>query len=105
MSIDLREEYSRYLAEHRHPMNRLTHRIGIPLIVVTPFISALTMDWRWLVGGQVVGWAFQLIGHRFEGNRPALIKRPISVLMGPLMVLVELGQAFGFHPAFTREKA
>lgn len=105
MSIDLRDEYQRYLAEHRHPMNRLTHRVGIPLIVVTPFIAALTMNVWWLVGGQVVGWAFQLIGHRFEGNRPAFLKRPISVVMGPLMVLVEMGEAVGIHPSFTRRKA
>lgn len=94
------EHFRFYLGEHRHPWNRATHYVGIPIIVLTPGLALAWMDWRWLVGGQVVGWAFQLLGHRIEGNKPALLERPISLVIGPLMVLVSLlelvGVRFGF---------
>lgn len=97
------EELAHYLREHRHPLNRATHFIGIPTLLITPLIALAMADWRVLVGGQVVGWAWQLLGHRIEGNRPALLKRPISFLVGPLMVLIELLGALGVRPRFAVE--
>ncbi len=94
-------EFAYYLNEHRHPGNRATHMVGIPLLLVTAVWGLLTLRWDLLVGGQIVGWAFQLAGHRIEGNRPALLKRPISFLMGPLMVLVEMLEMVGLHFAFA----
>lgn len=101
MSSFLQDEFGRYLADHRNPLNRATHFVGIPTIVITPLIAAATLDWRWLVGGQVVGWAFQMLGHRLEGNRPSFLERPVSLLMGPLMVLVELVGMVGIHFQFA----
>lgn len=94
-------EFAYYLDEHRSPLNRLTHMVGIPVLVITGIIGLVTLDWRILVGGQVVGWAFQLLGHRIEGNRPALLRRKISFVMGPLMVLVELIERLGVRFAFA----
>ena len=54
------------------------------------------------VGGQVVGWAIQLVGHRIEGNRPVLFERPTAFLMGPLMVLVEMLDLVGIRFPFVR---
>jgi uncharacterized membrane protein YGL010W len=96
-------QFAFYLNEHQHPGNRLTHMFGIPLLVVTLVWAIVAMSWKIFVVGQVVGWALQLIGHRIEGNRPALLKRPISFAMGPLMVLVELGEYLGIHPKFANE--
>lgn len=98
----LTQEFTLYLQEHRHPMNRATHMVGVPLIVFTPLIALYLMDWRWLVGGQVIGWAIQIAGHRFEGNKPALLKRPISLLMGPIMVFVEYLEFLGLKFEFAR---
>lgn len=98
---DFADEYRRYLAEHRHPLNRATHFIGIPLIVASLIAAPLLWDWRVLAVGQGVGWAFQLLGHRIEGNRPALLKRPVSLLIGPLMVLVEMAGLIGIRFRFT----
>ena len=94
-------EFAYYLDEHRSPLNRLTHMIGIPILVVTGALGLWTLDWRVLVGGQVVGWAFQILGHRLEGNRPALLQRKISLVMGPLMVLVELAERVGLRFRFA----
>ena len=96
-------EFALYLNEHRHPANRLTHMLGIPIIIVTMVAALILWSWQIFLGGQLVGWFFQLVGHRIEGNRPALLRRPISFLMGPLMVLVELGEHFGAKPRFAAE--
>lgn len=95
-------EFAYYLHEHRHPLNRVTHMFGVPLLLVTGVIGLWQQNWPLFIGGQVVGWAFQLAGHRIEGNRPALLKRPISFVMGPLMVLVEFAERLGLHFAFAR---
>ena len=46
-----------YGTSHQHPVNRLCHTFGIPLIA-----ASLPLF--------VVGWALQFIGHAFEGKPP-----------------------------------
>lgn len=45
----------------------------------------------------VGGWALQLLGHGFEGRRPALVDNLLQILMAPLFLVFEalfaLGQA------------
>jgi len=96
-------QYAFYLNEHRHPLNRLTHLFGIPILVVTLCYGLYRKNWKIVAGGQAVGWAIQLLGHRIEGNRPALLKSPVAFLMGPLMVTVELLEMLGFTFAFAEE--
>ncbi len=96
-------QFAFYLVEHQHPWNRATHMVGIPTLIITAVWGAVTLDPWVFFGGQVVGWAIQLLGHRFEGNRPALLKNPIAFAMGPLMVLVELMETMGIHPGFAVE--
>ena len=95
-------EFALYLHEHRNPLNRMTHMVGVPLLIFTAVLGLWLPSWSLLVGGQVVGWAIQVAGHRIEGNKPALLKRPISFLMGPLMVFVEFIEMLGLHPRFAR---
>ena len=95
-------EFTLYLAEHRHPANKATHFVGIPLLIATAVGALVLLDWRLFLGGQVLGWAIQLVGHRIEGNRPVLLERPSAFLMGPLMVLVELGELLGLRFGFAR---
>ena len=94
-------QFAFYLHEHQDRRNRATHMVGIPLLIVTAVTGLVMLDWRMFVGGQLLGWAIQLAGHRFEGNRPALLKNPVAFLMGPLMVLVEMGELLGLHPSFA----
>ena len=67
-----------YSESHQHPMNRLTHTFGIPMILVSLlmiipslFVAGL---WRWALGLFVVGWILQFIGHYFEGKPPEFFK-------------------------------
>jgi uncharacterized membrane protein YGL010W len=67
-----------YSAAHEHPVNRLMHTFGIPLIalsiVLIPAAFFVTGLWRVLVGMFVVGWVLQFVGHYFEGKPPEFIK-------------------------------
>ncbi|HEX8502096.1 MAG TPA: DUF962 domain-containing protein [Pyrinomonadaceae bacterium] len=71
-----------YKAKHQHPLNKLTHYVGIPLIVVS--LPLFLWDWRWALGLFAAGWAFQFAGHAIEGNSPAFFRNPVYLLVGPL---------------------
>ena len=65
---------AQYGHSHQHPVNRLCHTLGIPLIVLSlplflasPIVKGL---WPVPVGLFVLGWVFQFIGHAFEGKAP-----------------------------------
>lgn len=94
-------EFAYYLNEHRHPLNRMTHMFGVPLLVVSAVLALITLSWKIFVVGWTVGWIIQIFGHRIEGNKPALLKRPISWAMGPLMVFVEMAEMLGLRFSFA----
>ncbi len=83
-----------YKAKHRHPLNRLTHSIGIPMIVLS--LPVLFFNWRWALVLFVVGWVFQFLGHIIEGNQPAFFRNPIYLIVGPLWLVRRAGRALGF---------
>lgn len=86
---------SNYKAKHQHPLNRLTHSIGIPMIVVS--LPLFFFSWRWALGLFVVGWILQFVGHAIEGNQPAFFKNPIYLLIGPLWLLRRAASAIGIN--------
>lgn len=60
----------------------------------------------WLVSGIglfVVGWIFQLVGHKFEGRKPAFVDDLRSFLVGPLFVVVEGLFALGLMKDLQRQ--
>lgn len=75
----------RYKRDHQHPMNKLTHAVGIPMIVVS--IGVVFFSWKWALLLFVVGWILQFIGHYFEGNPPSFLKNPIFLLIGPAWIV------------------
>ncbi len=71
-----------YHEKHQHPVNKVLHTLGIPMIVVS--LGVVFFNWRWGVGLFVTGWVLQFVGHAFEGNNPAFFKNPIYLIVGPL---------------------
>lgn len=71
------EWIARYGQSHAHPVNRLCHTIGIPLIVLSLplFLAALVVPglWRLALALFVIGWIFQFVGHAFEGKPPEFL--------------------------------
>lgn len=83
-----------YKAKHQHPLNRLSHSIGIPMIVVS--LPLFFFNWRWALVLFIVGWILQFVGHAIEGNQPAFFKNPVYLLVGPLWLLRRAASVIGF---------
>ncbi len=73
------EEYKK---THTHPMNKATHAVGIPMIVIS--LPLFFFQWKLALTLFIVGWILQFIGHAFEGKAPAFFKNPIYLLIGPI---------------------
>ena len=82
-----------YKAKHRHPLNRLTHSIGIPMIVIS--LPVIFFNWRWALVLFIVGWILQFLGHFIEGNQPAFFRNPVYLIVGPLWLLRRAGAILG----------
>ena len=69
-----------------HPVNRLCHTVGIPLIALSIplFLAALFVPglWRVALALFVLGWIFQFVGHAFEGKPPEFLHDWRFLLVG-----------------------
>ena len=73
------EWIAQYATSHQHPVNRMCHTFGIPMIAVSllllPIWWALEAGDYWIPAGLfVAGWALQFVGHAFEGKPPEFFK-------------------------------
>jgi len=60
---------AQYSESHQHPLNRLTHTFGIPMIIVS-------------LGMFAAGWALQFLGHLIEGKPPEFFNDWRFLLVG-----------------------
>jgi uncharacterized membrane protein YGL010W len=92
----LREYIGQYAKEHTKLGTKLTHMVGIPMIVAS-FPTALVNPP--VAGGLFVGgWALQVVGHSvFEKNKPAFLADPYYLLVGPVWVAAEWMQMCGLR--------
>ena len=67
-----------YSESHQHPVNKILHTIGIPMIALSILmLPALFIEfamWRIVVELFVLGWILQFIGHYFESKPPEFMK-------------------------------
>ena len=79
---------ARYREDHRNPVNRALHSVGIPTIIV----SLAVLPFRPMVGLAlfVGGWILQFVGHAFEGKRPSFMSDPRYLLVGPMWLMKKL---------------
>lgn len=92
----LRDYLVEYAADHAQIGTRLTHMVGIPMIVASLPLLPLNPP----VGGAlfVAGWALQFIGHYvFEKNDPKFFGDPINLLIGVLWAFIEWARVFGIE--------
>lgn len=75
-----------YAKSHRHPVNRLCHTIGIPLVVVSlalvPIVFLFGISGLWSAGLFGAGWFFQFLGHAFERKRPEFMNDARFLFVG-----------------------
>jgi uncharacterized membrane protein YGL010W len=82
-----------YECSHRHPLNRIMHSVGIPLIVVSlPLLLAGLWSRGLLLAGAilfVVGWLLQIAGHLAERKPPEFLHDWRFLLVGVRWWLAE----------------
>jgi len=67
-----------YSESHQHPINKLTHALGIPMIALSIMLipTFFFEQGMWLTSLIlfISGWLLQFIGHYFEGKPPEFMK-------------------------------
>jgi len=58
--------------------------------------------WTWFGVLFVGGWILQLIGHLFEGRRPALVDNVLQIFVAPIFLMAELFFALGYKPELRK---
>ncbi len=90
----LREYLDQYASEHTQLGTKVTHIVGIPMIVA----SLPILPFNPLLGGGLFigGWILQFIGHYvFEKHNPSFFGDPLYLLVGPIWVAIEVAQMLG----------
>jgi hypothetical protein len=64
----LRRILRNWLLRHQHPFNLWIHMVGIPMSLVGVVLLFFRELWPWGLGAIFVGYLFQYIGHKVEGN-------------------------------------
>ena len=57
--------------------------------------TGIASGWIWFGTSFVGGWIFQLVGHAFEGHKPALADNLFQILIAPIFLVAELFFALG----------
>jgi uncharacterized membrane protein YGL010W len=58
------------------------------------YLIAVHLSWPLALAAFVLGWGFQLVGHRYEGNKPKFLENLTYLLIGPLYFFEELFAMF-----------
>jgi len=69
----------------------------LPLVLFADLVSSLDRATGWTVFGVffVGGWVFQLVGHYFEGRKPALMDNLLQIFIAPTFLSAEVLFAMG----------
>ena len=82
MALFSTRSWEQWIAEyglsHRHPVNRVCHTIGIPLIALSVALLAVvpfvTRFWPVPAALFTLGWILQFVGHAYEHKPPEFLK-------------------------------
>jgi len=77
----------------------------VPLLVVAEWVAAsggAAIAWIVFAIFFIGGWAFQLVGHVFEGRRPALVDNLFQAFIGPMFIMAEVLMGLGLKPDLRR---
>lgn len=89
--------------------------LDVPLaLAMTAFFAAMLaitqhlarLPWTWALAAFGVlfvgGWIIQLIGHHFEGRKPALLDNFFQIFIAPMFLMAEVFFHFGYKPGLQR---
>ena len=69
----------------------------VPMLLIAEWLADKGSVTAWIVFAIffVGGWAFQLVGHVWEGRRPALADNLFQAFIGPMFIMAEVLMAIG----------
>jgi uncharacterized membrane protein YGL010W len=69
----------------------------VPMLLIAEWVAGFGGATAWTVFAIffVGGWAFQLVGHVWEGRRPALADNLFQAFIGPMFIMAEVLMALG----------
>jgi|KBSSwiStaDraftv2_1062776.scaffolds.fasta_scaffold23638_2 uncharacterized membrane protein YGL010W len=73
----------------------------VPMILAANWIVAsggLVAAWAVFAIFFVFGWIFQIVGHMWEGKRPALLDNLFQAFIGPMFIVAEILIMLGLRP-------
>jgi uncharacterized membrane protein YGL010W len=78
--------------------------ITAALVWIGHHIAALgsMQGWIWFAVLFVGGWILQLVGHGFEGRKPALADNLFQIFVAPIFLAAEVFFALGYKPQLHR---
>jgi len=78
--------------------------VGALLLAAHQVAYGGTAAWlAWGVGGFVIGWVIQFVGHWYEGRKPAFVDDIIGLLVGPMFVTAEVLFMLGWNKPLLAE--
>lgn len=69
----------------------------IPMLLIAEWVAGYGSTTAWIVFAIffIGGWIFQLVGHVWEGRRPALADNLFQAFIGPMFIMAEALMALG----------
>lgn len=69
----------------------------VPMLLIAQWVAGFGSTTTWIVFAIffVGGWVFQLVGHVWEGRRPALADNLFQAFIGPMFIMAEVLMALG----------
>jgi uncharacterized membrane protein YGL010W len=86
------------------PLGLAMAAITLALLWLGHQIAALGAGpgWAWFAVLFIGGWILQLVGHGFEGRRPALTDNLFQIFVAPIFLCAEIFFALGYKPGLQR---
>src|SRR5205085_496665 len=72
--------------------------VMVPMLVIAEWtVRSFGASTAWILFAVLFigGWAFQLVGHVWEGRRPALVDNLFQAFIGPMFIMAEVLIALG----------
>ncbi len=78
--------------------------VGVLMHLAHGVSGGSTALWlAWGVGGFVLGWVIQFIGHYYEGRKPAFVDDVVGLAVAPMFVVLEVLAPLGAFSALMTE--